>query len=92
MSVDRDELAICRAAGQAVCDELDRTRQALYAKDRRIAELEKQNNRFVAIVAACDEPGEVGRTVDALAAARARIVELETEVMRLRCLLQSEET
>lgn len=64
------ELAVLRTAVPDAIDALD-------AKDQRIAVLEKQVERFVAIVAACDEHGEVGRTVDALATARARIRELE---------------
>ena len=49
------------------------------AQEQRIAELEKQNERFVAIVSACDERGEVGCTVDALAECRLRL-QLATEL------------
>lgn len=55
-------------------------RQRAERTDARIKELEKQNDRMVAIITACDERGEVGCTVDLLAAARAKIAELEAAV------------
>lgn len=58
--------ALLASAAPDLLDDLD-------AKDRHIAELEKQNDRFVSIISACDERGEVGNTVDALAECRLRL-------------------
>lgn len=49
----------------------------------RIAELEKQVERFVEIVTATDTAASMAAVVDYLAAARARITALEADVLRL---------